>query len=290
MSLRWYRRPRLVVLHPETPVLEAARAMENNEIGAVLVQSSGELVGIVTDRDLAVRATGQGLDPQSTPIEAVMTEGPACLPIDASRADATGLMTSRNIRRIPLLENGKLAGLVTLDDLLLDEAASLDDLSEVVEAQLGTGGPALSPRSVAARKSKARAEATYRRMIGEMQWAAELPSFEQAETATELILSGVLRRLVDGEAKDLLSQLPSLLRQKLEGLQPGPDTGITFSTIASDLSRRLDIDEEQAGELVEIIGAQALGFVSEGQAQKVRRQLPQDLREAFAVEQASPPA
>lgn len=286
MSLRWYRRPRLVVLHPETPVLEAARAMENNEIGAVLVQDAGELVGIVTDRDVAVRATGQGLDPEATPIAAVMTEGPACLPLGASRADALELMKTRNVRRVPLLESGRLAGLVTLDDLLLDEAASLDDLSEVVEAQLGTGGPAASPRSVAARRSAARANATYHRMIGEMQWAAELSSFEQAEVATELIVSGIVRRLIDGEARDLLSQLPSLLRQRLEGLTPGPDTGVTFASIASDLAQRLDIDEDRAREIVAAIGAQALGYVSEGQAQKVRGQLPPDLRDAFAVEQA----
>ncbi|HEY0839212.1 MAG TPA: CBS domain-containing protein [Vulgatibacter sp.] len=283
MSLRWYRRPKLVVLHPETPLLEAARAMENTEVGAILVQDAGDLVGIVTDRDVAVRATGQGLDPRMTPLSAVMSEGLATLSIDDGLDDAVGLMMSRNVRRIPLLEDGRIAGMVTLDDLLLDEAASLEDVSSVVVAQLGVGGPAPSPRNPAARRSAARAEATYRRMIGEMQWAAELPSFEQAEAATEVIVSGLLRRLVFGEARDLLSQLPSLLRQKLEGLPPGPDTGVSLATIASDLANRLDIDEERAGDLVEIIGAQVLGFVSEGQARKVRSQLPPDLRDALEV-------
>ena len=283
MSLKWYRRPKLVVLNPEAPVLEAARAMDNNEIGAVLVQDAGELVGIVTDRDVAVRATGQGLDAQTTPLSAVMTQGLSALPITASRADALALMKSQKVRRVPLLEDGKLAGLVTLDDLLLDEAASLDDLSEVLEAQLGTGGPAPSPRTPAARKGAARAESTYRRMIGEMQWAAELSSFEQAEAATEVILAGILRRLVEGAARSLLSQLPSLLREKLETLPPGPDSTITYASISDDLAACLDVDDERAAELVEILGAQILGFVTDGEAQKVRRQLPQDLRDAFAV-------
>lgn len=59
MSLKWYVRPRLVTLNPSTPVLEAARAIENNNIGAVIVQDKGRVVGIMTDRDLTVRVVGQ---------------------------------------------------------------------------------------------------------------------------------------------------------------------------------------------------------------------------------------
>ena len=55
MSLKWYQTPRIVALKSSTPVLEAARAIENNNIGAVIVQDDGRVVGIATDRDLAVR-------------------------------------------------------------------------------------------------------------------------------------------------------------------------------------------------------------------------------------------
>ncbi len=54
MSLRWYRTPRMVVLNSHSSVLEAARAIENNNIGAIIVQNNGRVVGLVTDRDLAV--------------------------------------------------------------------------------------------------------------------------------------------------------------------------------------------------------------------------------------------
>lgn len=54
MSLKWYRRSRLVALNAETRVLDAARAIESNNIGAVVVQNKGVIAGIVTDRDLAV--------------------------------------------------------------------------------------------------------------------------------------------------------------------------------------------------------------------------------------------
>ncbi len=129
MSLRSYLRPRLVVLNPNTPVFEAARAIENNEIGAVVVQEEGRVVGIVTDRDLTVRVIGRGIDPKTTCLSAVMTAPVATLsPTDGHR-DAIRLMQRRNVRRIPLVEGGRLVGIVTLDDLLLDEAASLDELA-----------------------------------------------------------------------------------------------------------------------------------------------------------------
>jgi CBS domain-containing protein len=73
MTLHWHRRPRFVVLNPDSFVLEAARAIEQNRVGAVVVQDSGRVVGIVTDRDLAVRALGRALDPSATEIADVMT-------------------------------------------------------------------------------------------------------------------------------------------------------------------------------------------------------------------------
>lgn len=117
MSLYWYRRPRLVVLSSNNSVLEAARAMENNSIGAIMVQDRGRIVGIVTDRDLAVRALGHKLDPETTPIAKVMTPSPLMLTPDDSREEAIALMQQGNVRRIPLNENGRVVGMVTLDDL-----------------------------------------------------------------------------------------------------------------------------------------------------------------------------
>ena len=142
MSLRWYRMPRMVVLKPSSSVLEAARAIEHNNIGAVVVQDEGRVVGLVTDRDLAVRALGRGHDPRTTTLADVMTTPVLTLSPADGQSDAIRLMRERNIRRIPLVEAQRLVGIVTLDDLLLDEAAPLDELAAVVEAQIGEGGPA----------------------------------------------------------------------------------------------------------------------------------------------------
>jgi CBS domain-containing protein len=125
MSLKWYVRPRIVTLKSKDAVLDAARAIEHNNIGAVVVQDRGKVVGIVTDRDLTIRALGRGLDPHKTTIGEVVTSGVVSLAPSDTQVDAIRLMQKRNIRRIPLVEDGRFVGMVTLDDLLLGDAAPL---------------------------------------------------------------------------------------------------------------------------------------------------------------------
>lgn len=164
MSLRWYRTPKLVVFDPSAPVRDVGRAIEGNHIGAIVVQEQGRVIGIVTDRDLAIRVVGAGLDPKATPVGAVMTSPAATLPPSAAQADGLLLMQQRGIRRIPLVEEGRLVGMVTLDDLLLDETVPLDQVTGVVESQIGSGGVAASQRTPAAQRSAGRAQSTFGRL------------------------------------------------------------------------------------------------------------------------------
>src|SRR5690606_14072937 len=119
MPLKTYVRPRLVILGPEASALDAARAIESNNIGAVVVQDRGQVVGIVTDRDLAVQVVGHGLDAAATPLSDIMTTPVASLSPKDAHTDAIALMQSGNVRRIPLVDDsGRAVGIVTLDDLL----------------------------------------------------------------------------------------------------------------------------------------------------------------------------
>ncbi len=282
MSLRWYRMPRIVVLNSSTPVLEAARAIENNNIGAVIVHDGGRVVGLATDRDLTVRVLGRGLDPRTTPLADVMTTPVATLSATDSQRDAIRLMQQRNIRRIPLVEAERLVGIVTLDDLLLDEAAPLDQLAAVVEAQIGAGGPATSLRSPAARRRAARAQATYGRLLNQLRVDTDLENSERAETALDTVLESIVRRLTPDEAQDLIAQLPSLLQPTLRVLPPGPDKLITRQTIEADLRERLGVDQIRAAQLLAVVGATVTQIVSPGQIQDVQGQLPEDLRSIFS--------
>jgi uncharacterized protein (DUF2267 family)/CBS domain containing-hemolysin-like protein len=274
--------PRIVVLNSSTPVLEAARAIENNNIGAVIVQDGGRVVGLATDRDLTVRVLGRGLDPRTTPLADVMTTPVATLSPTDSQRDAIRLMQQRNIRRIPLVEAERLVGIVTLDDLLLDEAAPLDQLAAVVEAQIGEGGPATSLRSPAARRRAARAQATYGRLLNQLRVDTDLENSERAETALDTVLESIVRRLTPDEAQDLIAQLPSLLQPTLRVLPPGPDKLITRQTIEADIRERLGVDQIRAAQLLAVVGATVTQIVSPGQIQDVQGQLPEDLRSIFS--------
>src|SRR5690606_27683582 len=187
MPLKAYVRPRLVILGPEASALDAARAIERNNIGAVVVQDRGQVVGIVTDRDLAVQVVGHGLDAAATRLSDIMTSPVASLSPTDTHTDAIALMQSVNVRRIPLVdESGKAVGMVTLDDLLLDEAAPPEQLGAIVESQIGEGGPWRNVRTSARVRSVARAEATLRRFLNRVRVAGSLEDTEQAEEALDV--------------------------------------------------------------------------------------------------------
>ncbi|HEX6996923.1 MAG TPA: CBS domain-containing protein [Gammaproteobacteria bacterium] len=272
-----------MVLKPTSSVLDAARAIEQNRIGAVVVQHRGRVVGIVTDRDLAVRALGRGLDAKTTKIEEIMTPSPLTLTPADTQEDAIRLMQRANVRRIPLVEDERVVGMVTLDDLLLDESAPLEALAAIVQAQLGEGGPAESDRLPARRRSLARAEGTLARLVNRVRDEAGLESAEQARTALETVLASLVRRLTETEAEHLIAQLPSLLQPSLRRLPPGPDKSITRESIVNELAGRLDLDSARAGKLLAVVSGAVAQWISPGQAEDVRRQLPQELRGLFAA-------
>ena len=281
MSLKWYVRPRIVALKSDTSVLDAARAIEQNNIGAVVVQDKGNVVGIVTDRDLAIRALGRGLDARKTTVAEVMTAGVVSLAPTDTQASAIRLMQKRNVRRIPLVEEGRFVGMVTLDDLLLDEAAPIDRLAAIVAAQIGEGGPATTDRSPARRRSAARAEATYGRLVNQLRADTGLEKAGQAETALGIVLDSLVQRLTPGEAEDLIAQLPSLLQPALYALPLGPDKLITRETIEQELAQQLGVEPSRAAKLLAATGALIAQTVSTGQMEDVRAQLPESLREVF---------
>lgn len=118
MLLRECLRKAPVTVPPECTVQEAARFMATEDVGCVLVVSGGEIHGILTDRDISVRAVAAG-QPLSTPVGNVMTPDPVTVEGGADIVDAYRLLKNREFRRLPVLEEGELAGIVTVDDLLV---------------------------------------------------------------------------------------------------------------------------------------------------------------------------
>jgi uncharacterized protein (DUF2267 family) len=215
------------------------------------------------------------LDPNSTRIQDVMSSTVAVPSLEDSQSNAIRVMRECNVRRIPLVEGDRLAGIVTLDDLLLDEAAPLDQMSAIIQAQIGEGGPVPSARMPAMQRRMARAEATYRRLLNEVQSRAGLGSPDESDAALDAVLSALVRRLSPGEAKDVISQIPSLLHAGLYALPPGLDRLIGRHTIEVSLAERLGIDLPRAEEILGAIGQTIAQNKSEGRMEDVCGQLPE---------------
>ncbi len=97
-------------------VADAAQQMRELDIGDVLVEQEGRLAGIVTDRDIVVRAIAEGLDVTSKLGDIVSSEV-VCITTAESPDDAIRLMRERALRRVPVVENGRPVGIVSLGDL-----------------------------------------------------------------------------------------------------------------------------------------------------------------------------
>lgn len=126
-----------VVTAPEDEsVQELASRMDDSHVGSVVITDGDEPTGIVTDRDLATRVLGDGMDPAETTASDVMSEDPATIDQTAGFYQATELMSEHGIRRLPVCDDdGELVGIITSDDLnelLADEHMQLAD---VIQAQ-----------------------------------------------------------------------------------------------------------------------------------------------------------
>lgn len=127
MKLRDIMTQRVVRIHPEESVAVAARMLTRYNIGALPVcDSTGEVCGLVTDRDLVTRCLASGNDPGKTAVRAVMTGCPTVAHPDMTVSAAAHLMGARQIRRLPVVEDGTLRGMVSLGDLAGHPDAAYD--------------------------------------------------------------------------------------------------------------------------------------------------------------------
>lgn len=117
----------------DTPVAEIARMMATDDIGAVPIGENDRLVGMLTDRDIAVRVVAEGRDPERTVAAAVMTRGVIWCRSSASVEDAIHVMDQKKIRRLPVIdENKRLVGMLSLGDIA--HSVSRDLSGEILHA------------------------------------------------------------------------------------------------------------------------------------------------------------
>ena len=114
-----------VRISPDESVAVAARTLTHYNIGALPVcGGDGRICGVVTDRDLVIRCVASGRNPAQTTVRDVMTRNVVSAEPDMDTRTAAHLMGRQQIRRLPVLENGRLCGMVSLGDLANKEETS----------------------------------------------------------------------------------------------------------------------------------------------------------------------
>lgn len=127
MKIREVMTDRVVKIHPEESVSVAARTLQHYNIGALPVcDHDGALCGVVTDRDLVTRCLASGRGAETMKVRDVMTNQVVSASPDMDTGAAARLMGNRQVRRLPVVENGKLCGMVTLGDLARREESAPD--------------------------------------------------------------------------------------------------------------------------------------------------------------------
>ncbi|MCI3933983.1 CBS domain-containing protein [Streptomyces sp. AN091965] len=123
--------PGVVAVRPDASLVEAAQLMRAQDIGDVVVANGDQVVGVLTDRDITLRAVAEGADPLTVSAQAVCTPNPVVVGPDDEVAAAVGLMRDHAVRRLPVVEDGRPVGMVSLGDLAIeqDPASALADIS-----------------------------------------------------------------------------------------------------------------------------------------------------------------
>ncbi len=123
----------LLTLPRTASVRDAARAMRERHVGSVLIAAADRLEGIFTERDMVFRVVAEGRDPDATTLADVMTVDPDVLPPQASALDALRRMQDGGYRHLPIVDRGRLIGVVSRRDFQGEEKARLDEESGLWE-------------------------------------------------------------------------------------------------------------------------------------------------------------
>ena len=123
---------------PNDTIQIAARIMKEEDTGVVPIVENGRPVGVITDRDIVIRAVADGSQ-ANKPVREIATGDLVCATPDMSTREATKLMSERQIRRLPVVENDRLVGIVSLGDIAVKEGKdsrtgeTLEQISEGVK-------------------------------------------------------------------------------------------------------------------------------------------------------------
>lgn len=121
-------------VEPNASILDTAKLMQQHNVGSIPVCDKGSVVGMVTDRDIVVRNIAIGKNPQQTPVSDIMTTGVTSVSPDMEMSQVTKMMADSQIRRVPVVDQNNLVGIVALGDVATDakfDTEVADTLTEI---------------------------------------------------------------------------------------------------------------------------------------------------------------
>lgn len=109
-----------MTIEASTPLATAARVMRDGDIGSVIVMADGSVQGILTDRDIVIRAVAEGRDPAETNAAEICSGELVCVQAEDSVSEAIRLMREKTVRRLPVVDGRRPVGIVSLGDLAVE--------------------------------------------------------------------------------------------------------------------------------------------------------------------------
>ena len=144
MKVRELMTKQPTTVQPDARLGEVATLMKQEDCGSIPVVEGGRLVGIVTDRDIVVRGIAAGMDPKTQRVSEVMSADPVVIGPDEDVTDAEKKMAERQVRRLPVVEGGKLVGIIVTAQIARggDDRKVGETLKEISEPRSGRGSHA----------------------------------------------------------------------------------------------------------------------------------------------------
>ena len=127
--------PKVITVDISANVFEAVSKIIEYEVGCVLVLKGEDIAGVVTKGDVLRKAVMLGLDPAATSIERVMSYNVVTISKDATLEEASRLMSLKKVSKLPVLEDGKLVGIITSTDIIRSEPMMVGYLHELIKAR-----------------------------------------------------------------------------------------------------------------------------------------------------------
>ncbi len=121
---------RIVSVTPEMTVLDAIKVLAAEDVGAAIVMSGGRLAGILSERDYTRKVILQGRSSNTTRVEEIMTANVVCVNPRTKERECMGLMVEKQIRHLPVLDEGRVVGMVSIRDIVSVIIADQDSTSE----------------------------------------------------------------------------------------------------------------------------------------------------------------